>query len=117
MQLYVDGVSANVVQEAVVHVHHVLGREAVFGFVARHHGGGVQLEQVEGVGAEGGGFTVTQELQRRRRQRDADDLKLQKVLSTLEVESFVKLFWLLFNGGVRFEDVAFGAVGDVSELS
>lgn len=117
MQLHSDVASVDVVQEVVVHAHHVLRREAVLGFVARHHRGGVQLGQIEGVGTEGGGFMVAQELQRRRRQRGTDYLKLQKVLSALEVKRFIKLPCLVFIGDVRFEDAGFGAVGNVPELS
>lgn len=117
MQLHCDAASVEVVQEALVHAHHVLRREPIFGFLARHHRSGVQLKQIEGVGTEGGGFTVTQDLQGGRRQRSAHYLKLKKVLSTFEMKSFIKVVSLVFISGVRSEDVGFGAIGDVSELS
>lgn len=106
-----------VVQEALVHANHILGCETVLRPLARGHRRGVQLKQVEGVGAEGGGFGVTQSLQGGRRQSGADYLQLQKVLSSLQMKTFIELVCLVFIGDVRFEDVGFGAVGDVSELS
>lgn len=117
MQLDSDRVSVEIVEEAVVHAHHVLRCEPVFRFLARHHRSRVQLKQIEGVGTEGGGFAVAQSLQGERRQRGADYLNFEKVLSTLEVKSFIKLICLIFICDAWFEDVGFGAVGDVPELS
>ena len=106
-----------VVKEALIHAHHVLRCEAILRPLARGHRSGVQLKQIEGVGAESGGFSVTQSLKGGRRQSGADYLQLQKVLSSLQVKTFIELICLVFIGDVRFEDVSFGAVGDVSELS
>lgn len=77
----------------------------------------MQLEQVEGVCAEGGGLSVTQSLQGGRSQCGSDQLKLQEVFSSLQMKSFIKLIGLVLICDVGFEDVGFGAVGDVSELS
>lgn len=101
----------------VVHAHHILGCKPVLGFVTRHHRRGVQLKQIEGVGEEGGWVTVTQNLQAGRRQGGADDLKLEEVLATLEAKSLIELIGLVFSSGVQFEDIGFGAVGDVFKLS
>lgn len=117
MQLHSDVLSVDIVQEVVVHADHVLRREAISGFVSRHHRGGVQLEQIKAVGTEGGGFVVAQELQRRRRQRGADYLKLHEVLSALELKRFIKLLCLVFISDICFESAAFAAVGNVPELS
>lgn len=117
MQLHGDRASVDVVQKALVHGYHVLGSVAVLGLASRHHRRGVQLEQIEGVGTEGGGFAVAQELQRRRGQSGADDLELQKVFSALRVERFVGRLGVLVVAGIRPEDKRFGAIGDFFELS
>ena len=83
VQLHRDAASAQIVEEAVVHAHHVLRCEPILGFVARHYRGGVQLKQIQGVRTEGGGLSVTQNLQGGRRQCGTNYLKFQKVLSTL----------------------------------
>lgn len=117
VQLHRDRAPVQVVQEVLVCAHHVPGGVAVLGTAARRHRSGVRLEQVEGVRAEGGGFCVAQRLQGGRRQCGADDLKLQEVFSTVQLESFIKPVFLLLTWDLRSEDVGLGAVSDVSELS
>lgn len=117
MQLHSHRAPAEIVQEPVVHAHHVLRCEPIFWFLARRHRSGVQLKEIEGVGTEGGGFRVAQSVQGGRRERGADYLKFKKVLSSLELKSFIQLICLVFICDVWFEDVGFVAVGDVSELS
>lgn len=120
VQLHGQAAPAEVLQKAVVHRHHVLGGEAVAGPPSRHHRRGVQLEGVEGVGAEGGGFAVAQQLQRRWREGGVADPELQEVLAALQAESLVgrlRGLVVLVAVVVGPEDAGFGAVGDFPELS
>lgn len=117
VQLHRDRAPVQVVQEVLVHAHHIPGGVAIFGTAARRHRSGVQLEQIEGVGAEGGGICIVHYLQGRRSQCGAHDLELQEVFSNFQVKSFIRLALLDVTWEVRSEGVGLGAVSDVSELS
>lgn len=64
VQLHCQEASAEILQEAVIHRHHILGGEAVAGLPSAHNWRGVKLKGVEGISAEGGGLAVPQLLQR-----------------------------------------------------
>lgn len=105
-----------VVHEGVVHAHHVLGGITVSRTAATHHWGGVRLEQVKGVGAEGRRIFVVENLQSGRRQCGSDYLQLQEVLSTLQIDDFIQAPRLIFPRQFCLEDLSLGAVSSVSEL-
>lgn len=109
VELHGDGAPVDELQEVLVHVDDVPGREAVLGLLSRHHGGAVHLKLIEGVGAEGGGFLFAQQLQRWWRQSSSNDLQLHQVLSRLQVDGFL----IAFCGGREPS----GPVDHVSELS
>lgn len=117
VKLHRDRTPVQVVQEVLVHAHHVPGGVAIFGTATRCQRSGVQFEQIEGVGAESGGICIAQRLQGRWSQCGAHDLELQDVFSTFQVKSFIRLVLLNVAWEVWSEDVGLGAISDVSELS
>lgn len=117
MQLHREGASAEILQQAVIHCHHILGGEAVAGLPASHHWRGVKLEVVEGISAEGGGLAVTQQLQCGWGEDGAADPELQEVLAALQVVSLIGRLRSLVAVVVCPEDAGFGAIGDFSELT
>ncbi|TNN83261.1 hypothetical protein EYF80_006242 [Liparis tanakae] len=115
VHLHGDGAAAQEVQQPAVLRHHVAGREAVGRRAARGHRSGVRLEQVEGVGAEGGGLAAPQGLQGAQGQRGPHHLQLHQVLLRTQDHSFLRT--LVFIAHRRVGPRGFGAVGQVSELS